>query len=210
MSETYTTVEIGSTVTLRLPKIDQRWLMNHHEEPFILYPGEVAHEYVDNKGLRYCISNYCRVYSYKKKTMVKSIPSLYLPTWIKANFDASELDNEFTEFNLSVISPTNYYKTHREERIAYQKKYRDENLEKVRANEQKYRDANRERLREMAKARRDKKKAEMTEEEREAARAKAREYYRQRKERLANQGLEPLESNESSSTSCDDAILEEE
>lgn len=188
--QTYTTYEVGSTITLRLPPVDQRYLMTHHEEPFIHYPGEVVREYTDNKGNNYCISNYCRVYSYKKRNMVKSVPSLYLPSWIKQNFEASDLDNEYTQYNMNIISPTNYYKNHREERLAYQKKYRDGNLEKVRANEKKYREANHERLLEMAKARREARKATLTEEDREQVRAKAREYYRQRKERMANNNLQ--------------------
>ena len=197
---TFSLYEVGSVIVLRLPEIDQRYRMIHHEEPFMLYPGEVVREYVDEKGLRYCISNYCRVWSYKKRCMVKNIPNVYLPTWIKSNFQPEELDNNYTRFNIDVISPTNYYRTHKEERLAYQKSYRDNNLEKVRANEKKYRDANHDRLLAMAKARRDKRRAEMTEEEREAERAKRREYYRQRKERIANelasQGIEPSESND--------------
>ena len=213
-NQTYATYEVGSTITLRLPTIDQRYLMNHHEEPFIHYPGEVVREYTDGKGNRYCISNYCRVYSYKKKNMVKSVPSLYLPSWIKQNFTAEELDNEYTRFNMDAISPTNYYKTHREERLAYQKKYRDDNIEKVRANEKKYREANHDKLLEMAKARRDAKKAAMTEEEHERVKAKAREYYRRRKERLAQQGIEApsVEEvfNRSSESGSDDDVLREE
>ena len=162
----------------------------------MLYPDEITHEYIDTKGLRYCISNYCRVYSYKKKAMVKSVPSLYLPTWLKEHFTPEELNNEYTRYNMEVVSPATYYKNHREERIAYQRNYRDSNLEKVRANEKKYRDANREKILERAKERREKLKATMTEEEKEAAKAKAREYYRRRKEKLAKNGIEVPEVEE--------------
>lgn len=194
--QSFTTYEIGNVVVLRLPNIDHRWRMSHNEEPFMLYPDEVTREYIDDKGARYVVSNYCRVYSYKKKAMVKCIPSLYLPTWIKENFTEEELNNEYTKYNMEVISPTNYYKNHREERIAYQKNYRDSNLERVRANEKKYRDANREKILEKAKERRERKKAEMTEEEHERIKAKAREYYRRRKERLAQNGIQVPEVDE--------------
>ena len=213
-NQTYTTIEVGTTIQLRLPPIDTRWRMNHNEEPYMLFPGEVTREYSDNKGNSYCISNYCRVYSYKKKNMVKSVPSLYFPTWIRQNFTEEELDNEYTRHNLEAISPNNYYKSHREERLAYQKQYRDSNLEKVRANEKKYREANHDKLLEMAKQRRANKKANMTEEEHEAVKSKAREYYRKRKERLAQQGIEApsVEEvfNRDSESNSDDSIFKEE
>ena len=175
-------VQIGSVVELRLPQVDAKYRMIHNEEPMMLYPGERTIEYVDDRSGRYLISNYCRIYSYKKHNLVKSISSIYLPTWLKENFTADELDNEYTKHNLEAVSPVSYYKAHREQRIEYQRKYRTENIDKVRASEKKYRELNHDKLLERAKQRRNEHKANMTEEERNQLRAKAREYYRQKKQ----------------------------
>ena len=175
-------VQIGSIVELRLPQVDAKYRMIHNEEPMMLYPGERMIEYIDDKSGRYLISNYCRIYSYKKHSLVKSISSLYLPTWLKENFNPDELENEYTRYNLEAISPVSYYKAHREQRIEYQRKYRTENIDKVRASEKKYRELNHDKLLERAKLRRNERKANMTEEERNQLRAKAREYYRRKKE----------------------------
>lgn len=190
--EDYTTCDIGTVITLRLPVVDQRYKLQHAvDKPLMLYPGEVTKEYVDEKGNKYCISNYGRIYSYKKQTIVKTISGVYLTSWFKNNFTEEELNNPYTEFNLKAISPTSYYQRHKAERLAYQKAYRDNNLEKVRANEKKYRDANHDKILERARQRRAERKATLTEEQKEEIRAKNREYYRRKKEKAAQQSIEP-------------------
>ena len=51
----------------------------------------------------------------------------------KKLFTADELNNVYAAYNINAISPKQYYHQHREERLAYQKAYRINNLEHVRS-----------------------------------------------------------------------------
>lgn len=131
----YTTFIVGRNTEIRLPKIDITWSGIHNEKPFMLYPGEVCKEYADDKGKRYCISNYCRVWSYRHNDFLKGINSEYMPKIFRDNFSDNELDNEITQYNLSLYKKTkeyrhNYYMRNRETRLAYQREY-DKNKTKT-------------------------------------------------------------------------------
>lgn len=124
----YTTFIVGRNTEIHLPKIDITWSGIHNEKPFMLYPGEVCKEYVDDKGNQYCISNYCRVWNYKRKDFMKGIGSAYMPKLFRENFSDDELNNEITQYNMSLHKvpkdkAREYYVNKREARLAYQREY---------------------------------------------------------------------------------------
>ena len=201
MSEdNFSTVQIGTTYTLQLPPVTREYRQQHvSDNPVMIYPGEIVVEHVDDKGNRYMVTNYCRIYSYKKRELVKSCASIYMPTFLKRHFTPEQLDNEYTRNNLQIIGPSKYYQRNKEARLAYQRKYREENIEKVREIEKKYRMTHKEQLNERQRKIRAVKRANMTEEEREANNAKRREQYRIRKaKKLAEEEneMKPAQSNE--------------
>ena len=171
--QSFVELTISRGTIIRLPRASREWSAIHgNDRPFMLYEGEEAHEYVDGHGARYILTSFGRIYSLKKQDFVKSISGEYVPTLFKKLFSAAALNNSYAHFNIDAISPTNYYRQHREERLAYQRAYRDNNLEKVKAIEKRCR-ANR--------------NARMTEEEKEAAREKKRLQAAARRARIREQ-----------------------
>ena len=135
----YTTFIVGRNTEIRLPKIDITWSGIHNEKPFMLYPGEVCKEYVDDKGNQYFISNYCRVWNYKMKDFMKCISGVYMPKLCRELFSDDELDNEITQYNLTLHKKTkeynrDYYMRNHEARLAYQREY-DKNKRKGKRSE---------------------------------------------------------------------------
>ena len=130
----YIEVTIGRGTVIRLPTSNQ--LMhggNGNGCPLMLYNGEVAREYVDGHGVKYLLTSYGRIYSFKRGDLVKTINGAYVPSIFKALFSKADLSNVYADYNINAISPTRYYHEHREQRLAYQKAYRDNNIERVRA-----------------------------------------------------------------------------
>lgn len=198
--QAYNEFVVGTSYTLHLPTVDLVYRNQHvNDTPFMVYPGEIVVNYTSPSDKTYVITNYGRVWSNSKKDFTKSVTGCYLPTLLKNEFTPEQLDNEYTAYNVQLLSGK-YYQSHREERLAYQKKYRSEHLEQCTAAEKAYRERNKAKVNERSRIYRANKRKQVNElkdtdpdkyaEIKEAERVKRHEDYMKRKARLAEQRMQ--------------------